>query len=115
MDREQLKKLDKLCAGLEKFKQACIDLECIRSGNESAFEFEEAYPGAIPSPFIININVTKKWLDGKYEVNALNELIDLLYKNVTSETLENILTIRLCQEDEFNPVTYDSLPPPKAA
>ncbi len=105
MDKRQLE------SELEAFKQACIHEGCIRADNEYGFEFEETYPGI----FIINVNATKVWLDSKYNVSALNDLIGLLYRTTEPETRESILTLRLCQEDEFNPVTYDSLPPPKAA
>jgi hypothetical protein len=105
MDKKQLG------LGLEVFKQACIDEGCIRSDDEYSLEFEETYPGI----FIINVNATKSWLDGKYNVSALNDLIGLLYRTTEPETRESILTLRLCQEDEFNQVSYDRFPPQKVA
>ncbi|MDD2723495.1 MAG: hypothetical protein PHH59_05645 [Methylovulum sp.] len=105
MDKRQLE------SELETFKQACIAEGCIRADNEYGFEFEETYPGI----FIINVNATKNWLNDKYHVSALNDLIGLLYRTTELETRESILTLRLCQEDEFNRVSYDTLPPQKAA
>jgi hypothetical protein len=87
---------------LENFKQACFEIGCISSNN--AFDLEEAYPGAEPNSYIINVAVTQNWLDKDRSTSALRELIDLLYEKVESETLKSVLTLRLCQEDQFNTV-----------
>ena len=85
---------------LESFRQACFEIGCMTDNN--AFDLEEAYPGAEPSSYIINVAVTQDWLDKERPTSALRELIDLLYEKVESETLKSILTLRLCHEDEFN-------------
>ncbi len=89
MDKEQLK------IKLEKFKQACIEKGSIDAKEIQPFEFEEAYPGLIPSPFIVDIHVKEQWLESKQNVNPLHELIDLLYENADVDALEEILTVRL--------------------
>lgn len=89
MDKEQLK------TKLERFKQACIEKGSIDAKESQPFEFEEAYPGLIPTPFIVDIRVNEQWLESKLDVNPLHELIDLLYENTDADTLEGILTLRL--------------------
>jgi len=105
MDRTELE------SRLDDFKQACIKAGYINEANKSALELEEVYPGAIPTSFIINVHVKKEWLATKYSVNGLKELITLLYEKADPEALENILTLRLCDENEAH--FYDNLPPQK--
>ena len=92
MDREQL------IAALKNFRLACVEIDCIRDDNLFAFDFEEVYQGV----FIININIKEEWLNKKYDENALEELIKLLYQNTTSKTRESILTLRLCKENSVD-------------
>lgn len=95
MDRTELiKKLDG-------FRQACAEAGCINIDNENAFQLEEAYPGAKPASFIINVTVKQEWLDKEYPVSALRELIELLYKKADADVRKNILTVRICGIDEW--------------
>lgn len=96
MDKEQLN------TKLEKFKQACIEKGSIDAQESQPFEFEEAYPGLIQTPFIVDIHVKEQWLESQHNVNPLHELIDLLYENTDSETLEGILTLRLAPENALH-------------
>ena len=95
MDRKELE------SKLNNFKQACIEKDYVET-KENVFELEEAYPGMIPTPFIINIHVKNQWLEDRYSVNALKDLTHLLYEKTGTDddALENILTLRLCNKGE---------------
>jgi hypothetical protein len=99
MDQEQLK------TKLEKFKQACIEKGSIDAQELQPFDFEEAYPGLVPTPFIVDVRVKEQWLETHYNANPLHELIDLLYENTDADTLEGILTLRLSPENTLHWMT----------
>ena len=96
MDRAEL--MNKL----DGFKEACSEAGCINIDNENAIQLEEAYPGAKPASFIINLTVKQEWLDKEYPISALRELIDLFYKKADAEVRKNILTLRICGIDEWH-------------
>ena len=50
----------------------------------------------------------KRMVRKKYNVNTLNELIELLYQKTDAKTRESILILQLCQEDEFNSVEKET-------
>ena len=94
MDRTEL------ITGLDGFKQACSKIDCINLANKNALDLEDAYPGAEPASYIIDITVKQEWLDKGRSVTALRELIDLFYETVDAKTRENILTLRICGVDD---------------
>lgn len=95
---------------LENFKQACITNGYIDANNQNALILEESYPGMKPTSFIINVTVSEQWLQNRYQVNALKELTKLLYEKAEQQTLENILTLRLCKASfPFDTVEYPTL------
>lgn len=90
MDRKELE------SKLQNFKQACYDNGYI----EDKLYFDEAYPGVVPTSFIVNMIAKKQWLDNTYRGKALDQLIDVLWKTTDAKTRENIFTLSIYGEDE---------------
>ena len=95
---------------LENFKQACIANGYIDANNQTPLILEESYPGMKPTSFIVNVTVGEQWLQNQYQVNTLKALTKLLYEKADQQTLENILTLRLCKESfPFDTIEYPTL------
>lgn len=98
MDRTEL--INKL----DGFRQACSEIGCINVDNKKALDLEEAYPGAEPTSYIINIIVKQEWLDRERLISPLRELIDLFYEKADIESRKNILTLRICGVEDSNSI-----------
>ncbi len=91
MDRQEL------IGKLQDFKQACLN----RGYIEGDFFLTEAYPGLIPTSFVVNMVVKKAWLDSVISRGeALDKLLDVLWETTTAKTREDIFTLGVYDEDE---------------
>ncbi|MBT9097239.1 hypothetical protein [Methylovulum psychrotolerans] len=94
MDRTEL------IGQLQAFTQVCGEKGYIDTGDKDAVYLEEAYPGMIPTSFVVNVVVKQPLLEVTYGGNVLKELIGLLWETTTPEIRENIFTLSLYGEDE---------------
>ncbi len=81
---------------LELFKRTCSEKGYIEDG----IVFEEAYPGMIPSSFIVDVLGKQDWVDKTYSGLALKQLIQVLWETTDANIRENIFTIRISGKDE---------------
>ncbi|SJM94477.1 hypothetical protein CRENPOLYSF2_400017 [Crenothrix polyspora] len=96
---------NELIGKLQDFKQACYDKGYI----ENELYLQEAYPGVIPTSFIVNMIAKKQWLDrAVHRGKALDQLIDVLWETTEAKTRENIFTLSIYGEDERHKIE----PPP---
>ena len=92
MDKQEL------TGKLERFKKVCSENGYI----EDKIDLEEAYPGMVPTSFIVNVLGKKDWLDKTYSGQALKQLIRVLWDTTDAQTRENIFTISIYGEDEHH-------------
>lgn len=81
---------------LQDFQKTCYEEGYIYNN----LTFDEAYPGVIPTPFMVNMVKQKSWelpTMGK----ALDKLIDILWDKTERETRKNVFTLNLYTIDEM--------------
>ena len=76
---------------LQDFKNKCHENGYI----EGDLFLDEAYPGVIPTSFIVNLWVRKQWLDTISRGKALDLLVDTLWVTTKPEIRENIFTLSM--------------------
>ena len=82
---------------LEDFKQVCFEKGYIYNN----LSFDEAYPGVIPTPFIVNMVTQKSWQYSDNTSKALDKLIEVLWSKVKVKTRESIFTLSIYSIDEM--------------
>lgn len=86
-----------LAAKLEDFKKTCQAKGYIIG----ELYLDEAYPGIIPTSFIVKMMVKKSWMDTMSSTGkALDALIDVLWETTEAKTRENVFTLAIYNEDE---------------
>lgn len=91
MDRNEL------AIELDVFKRTCQAKGYI----EGELYFDEAYPGLIPTSFIVKMMVKKAWMDTmQTRGQALDKLIDVLWETTTPEIRANVHVLSIYDEDE---------------
>jgi hypothetical protein len=91
MDRKEL------ISKLETFKQTCHDKGYIKG----EIYLDEAYPGIIPTSFIVKMLANQSWLDGMGSPGkALRELLEVLWETTDAKTRENVFTLSIYDENE---------------
>lgn len=91
MDRKEL------ISKLQAFKQACYDKGYIEDG----LYLEDAYPGLVPTSFIVFMIAKEQWLDTVASTGtALDQLVDVLWETTDAKTRENIFTLSIYRENE---------------
>lgn len=104
MDRQEL------MGKLQDFKQVCLN----RGYIDSVLYLTEAYPGLIPTSFVVNMVAKKAWLDTAVSRGmALDQLIDVLWETTTAKPREDIFTLSIYGEDERH--LFEQLPTKEAA
>jgi hypothetical protein len=76
---------------LQDFKNKCHTKDYI----EGDLFLDEAFPGVIPTSFIVNVWVKKQRLDDTSRGRVLDLLIDTLWKTTTPEVRKNIFTLSM--------------------
>ena len=64
---------------------------------------DEAYPGVIPTSFIVNLWVKKQQLDQTSRGKVLDLFIDALWKTTTPEIRQNIFTLSMLVFEDLTP------------
>lgn len=82
---------------LQDFKNKCHEKGYI----EGDLFLDEAYPGVIPTSFIVNVWVKKQWLDDTSRGRVLDLLIDTLWKTTTPEIRKNIFTLSMLAVEDL--------------
>lgn len=88
---------DELMGKLQGFKKACYDKGYI----DGELYLDEAYPGIVPTSFIVSMIAKKQWLDTTNSGDGLDQLIDILWETTTPETRKNIFTLSFLTLDEM--------------
>ena len=81
----------KLIEKLQTFKETCQKKGFI----EGELGLQEAYPGIIPTSFIVKLSAKPQWLAQFPRSQAINQLIDELWETTDTKTRESIYTISL--------------------
>lgn len=76
---------------LQDFKKKCHEKDYI----EGDLFLDEAYPGVIPTSFIVNVWVKKQRLNDTSRGKILDLLIDTLWETTTPEIRKNIFTLSI--------------------
>lgn len=91
MDRQEL------IGQLQRFKQACYDKNYI----DGELYLDEAYPGIVPTSYIVNMVAQKQWLDDTRSGNILDRLIDVLWETTVPAIRKNIFTLNIMTLEEM--------------
>jgi hypothetical protein len=76
---------------LQNFKNKCHEKDYI----EGDLFLDEAYPGVIPTSFIVNVWAKKQWLDTISRGKALDFLIETLWETTPPEIRKNVFTLSM--------------------
>lgn len=90
MNREEL--INKL----QDFKKACSSEGYIYD----ELTFDEAYPGIVPTSYIVNVVARKSWLYTSLS-KALDKLIDVLWATTEEKTRESVFTLSVYSLEEM--------------
>lgn len=87
---------DELTNNLQAFKNACFEKGYIYDD----ITFNEAYPGVIPTSFIVNVVARKSWLYSSLS-EALDKLIDVLWSTAEKKTRASIFALSIYTLDQL--------------
>ena len=83
---------------LQDFKNKCRKKGYIQGD----LYIDEAYPGMIPTSFIVNLLPKKQWLDNINRGKALDLLIEALCDTTEPKIRENIFTLRMLSIEDLS-------------